>query len=855
MLDGVGNQGEGADGYPTTTLSLESARDLVDNGIKVYFVGVGMSSGDQTTLQNQIDAMTPNVARPTLTPEALHADGSEDLSAVLTKVMTRVRDDQLNRTRTAFTTETLSDIHVLYQFNAGREVDDDNEINYKGILDETIWGCVNEDCKTSSEAEDVAVGAGVCDDDDNKTDLASLLNSQATRTVYTIFPAIDADPADTVPRAFNTTNIDAKHLDVPTSGSLLVQTSGGIPVECSVAASLDAGVPADRETFADNVVGLILGDTGTCREGAKLGAILHGNPIIQTNLDGVNLSDPSFAGYAAKTEVAERPTMLYTVTHDGQIHGFRVDRDSSVAVADINKELWSYIPHFALPRLGELMERFDYVLDGAPSLQEILLYRLSTELDEASLATLNDRWRSVLIVPGGDRTSGVVALDVTDPTDTSGPGVLWEISPDERCALEPFGGPSEEFTCHASGGGDEHDFSKLGFVRGPISTGLVLFVPDGETAVQERALAVIPGGLERQAESGSGKIVYVVDLATGEKIVEFPNAGGTNVEDDNYPADGGGSLDTDGLDAPMTSPPACYSTSAGTHMSRCIIGDALGQLWYLRFAGTDPDDWTLSFFHDAFGESIEGVGSALALDYGGGRRAIREKPALALTRGGMTFVAAYHTSDVDDVRYEPSTEARLISITETVTTTPSLSITAEVNWVKLFPDTIGDDPTTAHVITGRPVIYADSLLQTVYDKNASDICSAGDGELWIIDYDGNDPAVIDDVVIQRSLAGIGEGDSFIDLGQGIPNGVQIFQAPTCFGQKGVGASGSTSGRLTSSTTSEPQLLVQQARGSTSSDLTTKGGSSSKVTQTLHSLSSTESLADRFFIMSWGPLKD
>ena len=41
----------------------------------------------------------------------------------------------------------------------------------------------------------------------------------------------------------------------------------------------------------------------------------------------------------------------------------------------------------------------------------------------------------------------------------------------------------------------------------------------------------------------------------------------------------------------------------------------------------------------------------------------------------------------------------------------------------------------------------------------------------------------------------------------------------------------------------------------SSDLTTKGGSSSKVTQTLHTLSATESLADRFFIMSWGPLKD
>lgn len=817
--------------------ALDILRDDLTPGVKVYLVGYALNSTQKTRIQEYIsDLDTPTAARAEFQPEFFAAEGDHDLPIVISGVLNDILAFQSTRTKAAFTSRTRRDKYTLFQFNSGMEADTVNSYNIRGILQQQIFGCISSDCNKQSLTGGVT-GAGLCSTP-NDRDLQTTLSTQSTRDIRTIFEGESAMTAfaktnsllvPTEPRDPVTT---PDPLEVPDDGRDLVQftalnasgdpllpTESGDDIEgCRADTLTDSTQGATRTTFREELIDYVAADSRSCRGRFKLGGIFHSTPVIQANLDRIRIADPSFQVYREFAHVKERPTVLWTATHEGVIHGFRVDRQTTATsepAGTHSQEIFAYVPAFVLPRLKKLTESVDFLLDGVPTLREILLFRKNTELTSASVTTLANRWRSVLVVPGGWRTPGIAVLDVTDmgevATDGSlsgmDPKVMWELTPEKRCTMDTTG-MTGTFDCTDSVASpttfheEANDYSLLGKTNGKVAVGTVFVKMDGETAAEERAVAVIAGGMAIDGVTDSGKAVYVVDLETGEGIARFPSSNVANVVDDNVGRTGSNPLDSnDGLDAEMIGTPVCFNTFPGTLMSRCLIGDAKGQLWYLHFdAGNDnePDNWRLRFFHDAYSDLRDPFPEDPLVDEeptAGGptytvlslesddRRGIWEPPAIALDRSGRNLIVAYHTSRIEDVRATHPQQNRLISLTENFDATDG--ITAEVNWVRVFPEDTSGTPdtngTTDSILpTGPPLIFNGLVLQTAYRPKSAD-CDLGRGELIALDMDGDQTDRTTDSNESNLFTDGTDAEAIVDLGVGIPLGVQTFQRPTCQG--------------------------------------------------------------------------
>jgi type IV pilus assembly protein PilY1 len=521
--------------------------------------------------------------------------------------------------------------------------------------------------------------------------------------------------------------------------------------------------------------------------------------------------------------VSDRPSVLYTATHDGQIHAFRVDRGDDVSTSEYGEELWAYLPNYVLSRLNTLSDRFDFILDGIPTIRDVLLYK-----DDPSTPAeiLKERWRSILIVPGGFRTSGLTAMDVTNPMD---PKLLWEIDPDGRCAPDDTG----VFRCHSTQV-PENNFTGLGFVRGKVDIGTVFVEFEGRP--QERSVAIFGGGDAIPGVPYSGKAIFVVDIETGKLLKKFI-AGGSDVVDTNTALGG-----VKGLDFDLVGTPTCYNTFPGTLMTRCVIGDAGGQLWHLRFSSSRPDNWRLHFFHDAYnikeGEATQALTSS-------NRRPIWEAPAVALHPDGGRLVIAYHTSQIDDLRRLNALPPRMISVLEDMVLNDDgvlQEITARENWVKYFNEDEG-------IPTGPPLIYDRAVYQTSYVNDSADMCLVGEGLLWGHHYLGDDGTSIDDVRAAIDADGdpaTAEKTAALSLGEGVPYGVQILSRPSCAGDSALSADST----LDTVGPSQLEFVIQTTGGSFSDDqlpATGNAPSITRVTRKLHQLGS------RVFLNSWGNL--
>jgi hypothetical protein len=123
-----------------------------------------------------------------------------------------------------------------------------------------------------------------------------------------------------------------------------------------------------------------------------------------------------------------RPTMIYVGALDGMLHA--LCGEVKGACTSLGMELWAYIPRSQLPALKFNSGR----IDGSPKVADVF-----DDFD----GDQKKEWRTVLTLQtaAGSTTSttlqpGVVALDVTDPTD---PRVLWARTPPEVPASVDFG--------------------------------------------------------------------------------------------------------------------------------------------------------------------------------------------------------------------------------------------------------------------------------------------------------------------------------------------------------------------------------------------------------------------------------
>ncbi len=802
-------------GYGTLSDAVEGLKSTGPTGTKVFVVGFNTRSDDSV-----LSDLDPDNGGPA--DGVFVADSPEELARAISEVLAQDLTTLKSRTGVVYTNATQSSMDLQYQLNASYQVDPDDGANLLGYLDQNVFRC-------DASCEGVASSGQSCVQEVYALHDRLDATPNDSRKLYTIIDGQVKD-LDSGLTALGTSKAQMEALfGVPQSGELPAVAPAGFdeeghPVPSTVALG-DASDLDVQSEYLTQLIALVRADDGSMRQGSKLGAIRHATPAIQEPISEGTYPMRSWYDYVnyelGRDYPGEcRPTVAYTGTHDGQIHAFRIDGLDVPTEAcgdavpaqdedDIGKELWSITPHQALKKSHNLVGRYAFLMDGQPIVRDVLLTRGNPV--EADVAVEAQEWRTVLTTGFGAGSRGYVALDVTHALD--GPALFWEIDHEQRCT--PSG-------CTLGSDEEESDYGLLGLTRPRPAYGTVFLQGS------EQAVAFLSGG-DSAEDQELGRALYVANLKTGEKIVEFSNAKGNVV-------DQAGNTIT--LEWPITGNPAPYSDVPGVVTSRVFVGDGGGRLFRIDMpAGEDPDDWVMVLFHDPYAD-----GNSLNVSSDDARQPIFGAPALALGDGYGNLVAAFATGDIDYVAKSTSTRSGVVSVREDTDTT------GEVSSEYLHTVEMPDD----EKITGEPLIFNSTTYFTTYEVNSTDACLEGTGYLYgvhftdpdpndsstgmpVLDEDG-DPNTIDEV--QR-----------VSLGYSIPYGVQVIERPACRSDDGEGMGDGTHGGTTSK--GDLDLVVNVAQGSDSSAKLAAPGvdsGSAKTRSMTHDLSST---GEMFQSASWG----
>jgi len=163
-----------------------------------------------------------------------------------------------------------------------------------------------------------------------------------------------------------------------------------------------------------------------------LGDIINSEPVIaspRSDFGYASYSDTMFSGYGGTggylAQKESRDTVVYVGANDGMLHAFNANTvpcpaDTSVACADsgAGTELFAFIPHESLRRLGQLalpdgLYNHRYYVDG-----------------QITVADAKDggTWKTILVGAMGSGGRSVFALDVGNPNSFGNGDVLWELN-------------------------------------------------------------------------------------------------------------------------------------------------------------------------------------------------------------------------------------------------------------------------------------------------------------------------------------------------------------------------------------------------------------------------------------------
>ena len=769
ISDGRPSMGEG-EGYP---LSVEAVSDLYNShglGVKTFVVGYNLEDADDTAFLNDLAAAgDPENASAT----AYIANNAQQLVIALSQVLGAILEGIKSRTVAVHTNSTRSLVDAQYQFNSSYGNTSINTLDRQGFLEQDIYRCT-ESCKAPG-----VTGAQYCE--------TFSISDQLNQSLYSA-PVYAISGAGTELLSKDNPDITPDLLDIPNDGgaaapskppvALLDLTPEFVLGESKQLLGSEilgySNVEIDRVKYKDQLIDMILAAPGSRREGIRMGAIRHGTPaILDRPKSATNI--PSYNLYREKH--LDRSTVLFVPTHLGELMAFRVDRDASLLESEYGQHMWSMIPNKLLPRLQENTTAIEYLLDLPPVVADMRMVKKGANVDPEDELK---EWRSVLL-QGYREDRGYFAVNVTKPDS---PNFMWEISPEERC-FSVEGGIS---TCK-SNSLDSSDFCYMGNTTSKPILGNVFLNSFGGLGSQERAVAIFGGGQfdetpgatfecggdEDIEESEIGGAVYVVDLETGEKLAEFRPKRGNVI----------GRNGTTSLSQikkvfkyDIVGSPACFNPSLGATISRCFIGDGGGQLWRIDLSSGDPDDWNMSFFHDAY----ESQGDDVI------RSPLFEAPTLALQGDTGRLAVLYGTGDIDQTE-ALGTNHSVFSLVEKVTLnsnggiSSSTDIVAEENWSLNFTDGTS--------VMGTPVVFDEVAYFVTLRLDPENACTVDDdaGRLWGVHYANSDATSVNQT--GEPLAALDEdGDplttddtvKFVTLPPGVPYGVRIIQRPGCAGE-------------------------------------------------------------------------
>jgi type IV pilus assembly protein PilY1 len=622
--------------YNTTTSKCDGATRLVD-GIFV----VGLSVGDPAII-TQLNV----IAQRGGTGSALLASDRATLLSSLASALDRAATGVTTRTSPAFAAGSSGGTQL--EFATGFVVGSATT-PWRGVLDRRRYVC--NTTTLLPEAQPIAPQDRFHD----------LLEAQATRTLYTVTPTI----ASSVRARSYLVGPDLGYAQVGTPPADWTPNETGLtltPFTTTNSALKPGhfGLAAAETSRKNELIGWVRGDGRP-----NMGDIYHSTPVV-VGAPRQDLADESFNLFRNEPTVATRPTVVYVASNDGILHAFAAENytvpathpDASVAGRTLTAgaELWGFVPPAVLPSLNTAISARQPLFDGTPVVKDVFLRRTPGQAANASL------YRTVMVVPL--RSQGIyVALDITDPLV---PRFLWQ------------------FTYTS----EDHN---MGLTYGKPAIGQVL-VQTSSSAIEERGVAVLPGGLgaERSSTDGCpstginrpptttngfvpravrrcwpsgafvtpttprvGRSLTFLDLATGRMMRRF---------------------DGNTFDAPISGGVSLFPGDVGTVATRAYVTDQDGVIWRIDLSNKETAQWSANAMYDMF---TGGSSDPAVKPYQLSQPAF-EAPIVTTDRSGNPVIIQA-TGDVDAL--DGTAANRVASVTENTTCNAmGCSFTTTLNW-------------------------------------------------------------------------------------------------------------------------------------------------------------------------------
>ncbi len=547
--------------------------------------------------------------------------------------------------------------------------------------------------------------------------------------------------------------------------------------------------------------------------------VYHSTPVI-VNRPTDAPRDQTYQTFASAW--AQRPLMLYTSTNDGFLHAFKVasnqtSGDSLLVNTLANNELWAFMPPAVLPDVvSEFPGTHLELLDGAPVVANVVAaptgntypdnspkYAFERTAPSFASATSGDAsattWRTVLIQGFGKHRGGYFALDITNPDTGSnspytgnfpGPKFLWQLS--ETGPNRWLFGPSGAT---------------------PLITTLFFHPTTTDTVDREIAVAILPGGNADADASGTvtranptpdgisspylvrtavpkytstdaiaARSLTIVRLDTGEIVRTFRRS----KTEGNLPASIRDRVNLADLDSPITGQPVAYPALVGSLADRVFVGDRDGGLWRVDLSATDPSNWTMKLFFDAYTGHQPTEGQPVVMP-----------PQLSIDDSGQVTLA-FSTGSQDDFSANSSMINFVWSLTEQVDWAHKTFVPV-VNWYRRFNN--------GERVVGPMQLFGSGLYFATYQADSgATACGNGSSKIWGMNYntlvdsvlDKDNPPITPSDAIVNSSKSLGgrpwlpeDGDpakstrvQFLDNNSSLLAGATIFgvavaQKPSC----------------------------------------------------------------------------
>jgi type IV pilus assembly protein PilY1 len=411
---------------------------------------------------------------------------------------------------------------------------------------------------------------------------------------------------------------------------------------------------------------------------------------------GLSLSERNLYR-ARKNRNANRQEMLYVGANDGMLHAFNANTGDTPNING-GEEVFAYIPKYVIPRLKALSKpsyRHEFYVDGSTAVGD---------------AIIGSDWKTVLVGSTGMGGAAYFALDVEDPSTFGRHSVLWEKSSEDK------------------------DFENLGIAMGQASI----------AKVGRDWVAIFGNGYNN---AGHTARLFVVDLASGEKIAEIDTGAGDaehpnglstplvadanrdGVADLAYAGDLLGNLwkfDLQSLpqgkstggekllqaksgDSPAKTQPITASPDVARHPSGgLMVYVGTGKFFEVR----DKGDRNVQTFYGV--RDVCGMDSACAVK--------------TLTRDDLLA----QTIETQESRNYPNSleavETRVISNHK-----PVDSINFNGFYIDLVSETGGKQDKKGERVIAKPIIWGDRVIFNTIEPSDDECAPTGDGWLWEID--------------------------------------------------------------------------------------------------------------------------